>query len=94
MVQSEGNMSLKNPVTPPGIDPGTIRVVAQCLNHYVTPDRRDKTINRFSCFANKPKNVQNFISMPPHVFVVTIKVAALHTSIMGLVKGSRILHSA
>jgi len=31
------NMSLKNPVTPPGIDPGTVRIVAQRLNHYVTP---------------------------------------------------------
>ena len=30
-------MSLKNPVTPPGINPGTIRLVAQCLNHYTTP---------------------------------------------------------
>ena len=29
-------MSLKNPVTPPGIDPGTVRLVAQLLNHYVT----------------------------------------------------------
>ena len=37
MVWSEGNMSLKNPVTPPGIDPGTIRLVAQRLNHYATP---------------------------------------------------------
>ena len=37
MVRSEGNMSLKNPVTPPGIDPGTIRLVAQRLNHYATP---------------------------------------------------------
>jgi len=27
----------KSPVTPPGIDPGTLRLVAQCLNHYVTP---------------------------------------------------------
>jgi hypothetical protein len=27
------NMSLKNPVTPPGIDPGTVRLVAQRLNH-------------------------------------------------------------
>jgi len=27
-------MSLKNPVTQPGIDPGT---VAQRLNHYATP---------------------------------------------------------
>jgi len=30
-------MSLKNPVTPPGINPGTVRLVAQCLNHYATP---------------------------------------------------------
>ena len=36
-VRSEGNISLKNPVTPPGIDPGTVRVVAQRLNHYATP---------------------------------------------------------
>ena len=28
-------MSLKNPVTPPGIDPGTVRLVAQRLIHYV-----------------------------------------------------------
>jgi hypothetical protein len=26
----------KSPVTPPGIDPGTVRLVAQRLNHYVT----------------------------------------------------------
>jgi len=36
-VRSEGNMSLKNPVTPPGIDPRTVRIVAQSLNHYATP---------------------------------------------------------
>jgi hypothetical protein len=30
-------MSLKNPVTPPGIDPGTVRLVVQHLNHYATP---------------------------------------------------------
>jgi hypothetical protein len=34
MVRSEGNMSLNNPVTPPGIDPETVRLVAQRLNHY------------------------------------------------------------
>jgi hypothetical protein len=34
MVGSEGNMSVKNPVTPPGIDPGTVRLVGQHLNHY------------------------------------------------------------
>ena len=33
MVRSEGNtsMSLKNPVTPPGIDPGTVRLVGGAL---------------------------------------------------------------
>jgi hypothetical protein len=30
-------MQLKNPVTPKGINPGTVRLVAQCLNHYATP---------------------------------------------------------
>jgi hypothetical protein len=33
-------MSLKNPVTPPGIDPGTVRLVAQRFNHYATPGPR------------------------------------------------------
>jgi len=37
MVRSEGNVSLKNPLTPPGIDPGTVQLVAQRLNHYATP---------------------------------------------------------
>ena len=30
-------MSLKNSVTTPGIDPGTVRLGAQRLNHYATP---------------------------------------------------------
>jgi hypothetical protein len=30
-------MSLKNPVRPSGIDPGTLRLIAQHLNHYATP---------------------------------------------------------
>ena len=30
-------MSLKNPVTPPGIDPVIVRLVVQRLNHYATP---------------------------------------------------------
>ena len=31
----------KSQVTPPGIDPGTVRLVAQRLNHYATPDPHD-----------------------------------------------------
>jgi hypothetical protein len=30
----------KSSVTSPGIDPGTSRLVAQCLNHYATPGLR------------------------------------------------------
>jgi hypothetical protein len=31
------NTEKKSPVPPPGIDPDTVRLVAQCLNHYATP---------------------------------------------------------
>ena len=34
----------KSPATPPGIDPGTVRLVAQCLNHYATPGPPIKVI--------------------------------------------------
>ena len=30
-------LSRQNPVIPPGIDPGTVRVVAQSLNNYAAP---------------------------------------------------------
>ena len=45
-------MSLKNPVTPPGIDPGTFRIVAQRLNHYATPGP-GKTKNAYGFFIGK-----------------------------------------
>jgi len=32
-----GEPRKKSPVTPPGIDPGTVQLFAQCLNHYATP---------------------------------------------------------
>ena len=31
----------KSPVTPPGIDPGTVRLVAQRFNHYATTGHYD-----------------------------------------------------
>ena len=39
----------KSPVTPPGIDPGTLRLVAQCLNHYATPDPNNITVVDINC---------------------------------------------
>jgi hypothetical protein len=42
-VRLEGDISLKNPVTPPGIDPGTFRLVTQRLNHYATPRKEIST---------------------------------------------------
>jgi hypothetical protein len=45
MERSEGDVSLKTPVTPPGIDPGTVGLVAQSLNHYATPG--PKTVGEF-----------------------------------------------
>ena len=40
-----GSHGKKSPVTPPGIDPGTVRLVAQCLNHYATLGPQDARYN-------------------------------------------------
>ena len=37
-----GEPRKKSPVTTPGIDPGTVRLVARRLNHYATPGPRNK----------------------------------------------------
>ena len=50
-------MSLKNPVTPPGIDPGTVRIVAQRLNHYATPGvvgKRDNHTDTYPILTHPP----------------------------------------
>jgi hypothetical protein len=44
MVGSEGNMSLENVLTPPGIDLGTVRPVAKRLNYYATPGPYEKNV--------------------------------------------------
>ena len=48
----------KSPVTPLGIDPGTSRLVTQCLNHYATPGPRSyctsyksSTLQNSTCFS-------------------------------------------
>ena len=41
----------KSQVTPPGIDPGTVRLVAQRLNHYATPGPLlEESYYKFYCF--------------------------------------------
>ena len=40
-----GEPRKKSQMTPPGIDPGTVRVVAHCLNHYATPGPNNNNNN-------------------------------------------------
>jgi hypothetical protein len=56
-------MSLKNPVAPPGIDPGTVRLVAQRLSHYATPCRLD---------VNKAKNIAVSYTTPCNLVADTV----------------------
>jgi hypothetical protein len=39
------NHGKKSQVTPPGIDPGSVRLVAQRFNHYATPHQWKKGRN-------------------------------------------------
>ena len=66
-----GNMVLseprkKSPVTSPGMDPGTVRLVAQFLNHYATPGPLNylnfhlSTLNII--YTGIPKKLQMFTS--------------------------------
>jgi hypothetical protein len=57
-------MSLKNPVTRPGIDPGTVRLVAQRLNHYAIPGPGTDVGYKFSYYnlsCNISLYVRNYI---------------------------------
>ena len=60
-----GEPRKKSPVTPPWIDPGTVRLVSQCLNHYATPgpivlhvlvtnnNKREKNLSRnYTFYSN------------------------------------------
>jgi hypothetical protein len=55
MVRSEGSISLKNPVTPPGIDTGAVRLVAQRLNRYATasPNRNEYQEYFLGCYGGR-----------------------------------------
>ena len=66
----------KSQVTPPGIDPGTVRLVAQCLNHYATPGPNAHTV----VIPNQP-NTQIRIPWPT---ANSINNGSLHTRVYTL----------
>ena len=48
-----------SPVTQPGIDPGTVRLVAQCLNHYATPGPQNTlTLNNAPVLKSRHLNAR------------------------------------
>jgi hypothetical protein len=62
-------MSLKNSVTPPGIDPGTVRLVAQRLSHYamIIVKKYDNVIGDF--------HVRLLFELPHSIELNTLEVA-------------------
>jgi hypothetical protein len=67
MVRSEEGMSLKNSVTQPGIDPGTVRLVAQRLNHYATPGPSTTTNNNNKLLLIFVWVIYNYIPDTKHI---------------------------
>ena len=55
-------MSMKNPLTPAGIEPATFRIVAQHLNHYATASKFDIVHNKIQ---NTLKTVSNYVHIVP-----------------------------
>jgi hypothetical protein len=59
-------MSLKNPVIPPGIDPGTVGLIVQRLNHYATPGP-DVLV---SCLKN---NIEVYIKILMYILILFLR---------------------
>jgi len=57
-----GGTTEKIPVTPSGIDPGTVRLVAQCLNHYATPGTPRPAVHSCICDRKLTITSQQFIA--------------------------------
>ena len=74
MVRSEGNMSLKNPPTPPEVYPGSVRLLSQRLNHYAPPGHQVIYIYIYIyvCVCER-----NEVSLNLRVFSVTILRSAV-----------------
>jgi hypothetical protein len=61
---------MKNPVTPPGIDPATVRLVAQRLNHYATPGPEERIKNLETTVVNLQK--QKSVVYVSHIMALTM----------------------
>ena len=66
-------MSMKNPLTPAGIEPATFRFVAQHLNHCATAARRGPDVSRKLRFPD-------FVHVHVHVHVRNLKTEATRKS--------------
>jgi hypothetical protein len=72
-------MSLNNPVTPPGIDPRTVQLVAQRFNHYATPGPQTHGYSQANLLVAICKNkllMLVVMCMHNHYFMLT-KLTAL-----------------
>jgi hypothetical protein len=92
MVQSGGVMSLKNPVTSPRIDPGTVRLVAQCLKRYATPGPHHQGTNCVEFPSNQRRRRQAGRNefRAPAILGHFQKFCTIETLMMGLVSRCRI----
>jgi len=78
-----GEPRKKSPVTPPGIDPRTVRLVAQCLNHYATPGPNKQRFKEYKLSLDKTlilcsKLQTNFLQLISniqfHIYIICMYV--------------------
>ena len=77
MVLSEGNMSLKIPLTPPGIDPGTVRLVAQRLNHYATLGSKQTAVS----MINLSQHVEFSLELPEQFCLCGVSLSRIYVAL-------------
>jgi len=85
----------KSPVTPPRIDPGTSRLVAQCINHYATPapkEAHNMTINQLNLNpVSHPQAHHKSCVTPSHITNPVSHPQSLHKSCVKPTVSSQIL---
>jgi hypothetical protein len=67
-------MSLKNSVTPSEIDPETVRLVAQRLNHYATPGPRERR-NIYENYYTTPGSLYIYIYTYIYIYKTIFSMA-------------------